>query len=158
MGIFNSPPVMVPPLTGGDLSLTATTRPHLTLRRSEITLTSSTSFRPPRHHGPRATTVLPPTTLWCHATHLWCHATHLWCIVAHLCILLHITTVTSFAHLVTLLPTVTSMCAATHHQLHYLIFGGFRKHFFADRVLFSMATSFWHWLLSIWMPRELLFR
>ena len=149
---------MVPPLTGGDFSLTATTRPHLTLRRPGFTLTSSTSFRPPRHHGPRATTVLPPTTLWCHATHLWCHATHLWCILAHLCILLHITTVASLTHLVTLLPPVTHPCCRAHRRLRYLIFGGFGKHFLADRALFSTATGFWYWLLLFWLPRELLFR
>ena len=88
----------------------------------------------------------------CHTTRLWCHATHPWCVLAHLCILLHFDTMTSFTRVVTCLPPVTSMCAATHRQPRYLNFGGFWKHFFADRVLFSMATSFRHWLLPFGCP------
>ena len=130
------------PLT---LSLAATTRPHLTLRLSKMDSTSFTSFRPPCHHGHRATTY---HTTVCHATRLWCHATRLWCLVPHLCIRLHILTVITLARVVTLLPRLDTLCGRAHHQLHYLISGGSQKHFLADRVLFSMTTGFGHWSLQ----------
>lgn len=65
---------------------------------------------------------------------------------------------TSLTRVVTCLPPVTSMCAATHRQPRYLKFGGFWKHFSADSVLFSMTTSFRHWSLPFWLPPELLYR
>ena len=141
------------------ISVAATTRPSLTrtsFRKSlDVFYVFPAPVPPwsPCHH--RVTTY---HTTVCPATRLWCHATHLWCIVAHLCILLHILTESTFTHLVNVLPTMTPSCGHTHRQLRYVIVGGFWKHFFPDRVLFSMGTSFWYRLLLFWLPPELLFR